>query len=502
MPPWKKNPEKVIEKADIEDNIAGNTSEVSNGGFKATSSLPNTFKGVNGGTAEDAELLAELMAISSKSSGNRFVNGSQDEVSAADNTEGQSTNISVPMDLPPPPTFKAKPATRVTPPVPPIPESEIVQKPGTPPWKKDRAPKPKSISGKDDNSNEGAVEENGGFKANAASTFKGKNGGDANDAELLAELMAISSKSQNNRFEGADDTKGSLSVEAVSTSTTSAPIDAGENVVESNEGTSSPVPPWKKKGAKKSASKSSESKSGIVPPWKKRPEQSSDVVDQEDSLGLSKVPYNDGQENNTVSSTSPGFEGGRDGFKSDLPNTFKGDRGGTAEDADLLAELLAISSKSKVASTSVIADKNSEESAENGRTITPRESPSLISHPSAVPSTIESTSEVSLTKELLAEAIESKKWKMRKEAFIFLSSLIAEAVSGGQNCIVADSLFPSLDDKVTLLVKDSNAGALDAALQFANDYAEHCDGATSEDRAASIATSEYEISFEFLQVLL
>merc|ERR1712032_791395 len=43
------------------------------------SNLPNTFQGDRGGAAEDADLLAELRAISNKSSSNRFAAGEDDE---------------------------------------------------------------------------------------------------------------------------------------------------------------------------------------------------------------------------------------------------------------------------------------------------------------------------------------------------------------------------------------------------------------------------------------
>ena len=49
--------------------------------------------------------------------------------------------------------------------------------------------------------------------------------------------------------------------------------------------------------------------------------------------------------------------------------------------------------------------------------------------------------------------------------------------------------MPGLDDALPAMVSDSNAGALDTALAFAVDYAEHCSGASSSELAAKIVAS-------------
>ena len=51
----------------------------------AKSNLPNTFKGDRGGAAEEADLLAELRAISNQSSSNRFDNTNNEDQGADGN---------------------------------------------------------------------------------------------------------------------------------------------------------------------------------------------------------------------------------------------------------------------------------------------------------------------------------------------------------------------------------------------------------------------------------
>merc|ERR1711862_787830 len=78
----------------------GDTEEIhAAGNFK--SSVPKTFKGDRGGSAEDADLLAELRAISSKSTTNRFdSNGENEENVSNDEMEG-GNNIKKESSLPP-----------------------------------------------------------------------------------------------------------------------------------------------------------------------------------------------------------------------------------------------------------------------------------------------------------------------------------------------------------------------------------------------------------------
>ena len=88
-----------------------------------------------------------------------------------------------------------------------------------------------------------------GFNTDLPNTFKGQNGGTAEDAELLAEMMAISSRS-----------KTALDI-------TSQKENESSHVSSSDKATNDgDVPPWKKKPGKSRTSKSSADQ----PPWKKK----------------------------------------------------------------------------------------------------------------------------------------------------------------------------------------------------------------------------------------
>jgi cytoskeleton-associated protein 5 len=87
--------------------------------------------------------------------------------------------------------------------------------------------------------------------------------------------------------------------------------------------------------------------------------------------------------------------------------------------------------------------------------------------------------------------VTDKSWKLRKEAYSLLRALLADRLKNGEGngSIHGDTLMPGLDDALPSMVSDKNAGALDTALAFAVDYAEHCNGASSSELAAKIVAS-------------
>ena len=97
--------------------------------------------------------------------------------------------------------------------------------------------------------------------------------------------------------------------------------------------------------------------------------------------------------------------------------------------------------------------------------------------------------EIVVTVETLQDALGSKIWKFRKAAYELLGKLIDQQVTGGEpsNDLKSDEVFQSLDDLVPAMMKESNAGALDAALRFALLYADHCTGASETDQAKAIS---------------
>merc|ERR1712238_577993 len=128
-------------------------------GIGIQSDLPKTFKGDRGGLAEDADLLAELRAISSTSSKNRF-NNNKNNIKI--NNHSSSVN-----DHDAHETF-SKAIKK---------EERKENVPFTP-----------------------VTDKGVGLQSVLPKTFKGDRGGLAEDADLLAELRAISSKSTGDRF--------------------------------------------------------------------------------------------------------------------------------------------------------------------------------------------------------------------------------------------------------------------------------------------------------------
>merc|ERR1712021_144363 len=88
-------------KKEITSPEASPDTEVINaaGNFKPI--VPKTFKGDRGGAAEDADLLAELRAISSKSTTNRFDANGENEENVSNNEMEGGNNIKKESSLPP-----------------------------------------------------------------------------------------------------------------------------------------------------------------------------------------------------------------------------------------------------------------------------------------------------------------------------------------------------------------------------------------------------------------
>ncbi|KAL7577573.1 hypothetical protein ACA910_015101 [Epithemia clementina (nom. ined.)] len=288
------------------------------------SDLPNTFKGDRGGTAVDAELLAELRAISAKS-------GASDRFASEDGADEAKTTTTI---------AKAQPAT---PPPPSRTKSTRVSQ-GTPPWKRKSAAtvstKKDTTKAQDDvvvvappapetnKSEKYPVEQKpapvGGIKSNLPNTFKGDRGGPAEDEELLAELRAISNKATNDRFQSNDEREPPTESQTAVIADKSAPRPQAKS-------NSNNVPPWKRNGLTPTSVTSRESVRAASP--------------------ASRGSLRAASPGKSASQPQPPASPLRDkpnhgGIQSDLPNTFHGDRGGTAEDAELLAELRAITSKS------------------------------------------------------------------------------------------------------------------------------------------------------------
>jgi hypothetical protein len=498
------------------------------GGIK--SSFPNTFQGNRGGPAEDEELLAELRAISAQSSrGDRFAND-------------QDVNEFSETVTPPKPIEKSKKA--------PNGRSE-----GGPPWKLDQGKSTTSVDVELIVDHpiphpEPPMGNSGGFKSSQPSTFKGERGGAAEDDELLAELRAISTGSKSSdRFrvdDGPNDTPAGSEVAAPPQRRKAKTSKPGM------------LPPWKK-GTEKVGDKTFDIPETAPPieraaisqittqemisgdrggfksstPFSFTGERGGAAEDEDllaelraissksDASNRFREEGDGAMESALVSASLPKSQGRKPAavpvreaprgsvaetvsnpsqvmgsIKSTLPNTFKGDRGGSAEDEELLAELRAISSggRSRDRFTET-EDSGGDQIADQGNArqfVPPTPPPQAKSNAGSVMTSPaeEEAEAVIVTREELPASISDKNWKIRKESYVVLRKIIM-AAGGGKppsGVVEADSVMGGLDSLIPQLLMDKNANAVDAALHLALEYADYCKGAESADQAAAIVT--------------
>ena len=449
----------------------------------ADKSQPKTFNGDRGGAAEDDDLLAELRAISMKnSSTNRF----------------QEYDDSDPMSPPPAQidSPKVKPWQKKTAPK----KSPAQSKKSTPkkdgdelpPWKQKRGAKetekktdPFENSMVDDSTSEAQnVFDDFADKA-PPKTFNGDRGGAAEDDDLLAELRAISMKNNStNRFQGGEDDDGALP----------------------------PPPPSPKKSPaprKKSAPKRD---GGELPPWKRKA-----AVKKAD-------PFENSMVDNLPSEPKPmPNETFNDFADKAPPKTFNGDRGGAAEDDDLLAELRAISMKNS--STNRFQGGGDDENvASPPRKPKPppmrkklpaprtksspikRASPSKSNRINAQqgPKTITidiptqnvqpvlvGDDEIVVNEETVSEMLDSKNWKLRKASYDVLVNLMVEKTKGKTpaNDMDSDDIHVCINASLPQMAKDTNPSALDSALRLVFLYVDYCMKGCDPDQVKKMVTS-------------
>ena len=150
-------------------------------------------------------------------------------------------------------------------------------------------------------------------------------------------------------------------------------------------------------------------------------------------------------------------------------STFTGTRGGDAHDPELLALLRG---------TSTSDSRFEGDKAENtaGIPVAPQAPP-----PSTVPV------ELTVTKDDLPDAWKDKNWKVRLQAYEMLNAEILSMADSGP--VEASKVMESLDESIPSMLADTNAGALDKAIELATSYAEHCPSAGTQEQSSSIALS-------------
>jgi cytoskeleton-associated protein 5 len=334
-----------------------------------------------------------------------------------------------------------------------------------------------------------AAPTNLGIQSEIQSTFTGERGGSAEDPELLALLRGVSAKSAASRFDDNENMSENDSrvqendavmqkaahVEPEGLSLPAISVAASPKAASASK----PLPPWKRSGAKK------------------------------------QQPAQPDVEVILVESAS------QRGFQSEIPSTFTGDRGGSADDPELLALLRGISANSTghrfddehstelhfSQAPSVLDEarvvtsirkfvppwnKNSsvKKDQELSHKDTMRQAEAVLNEaPVNVESTGSGNGDSLVTKSNLVQSLSDKKWSVRCQAFDFLSKILLETTENSDELVDSDSILAGLDGLVPEFLKDNNAGALDKALEFSLLYAEHCRGAGDADQARKMTIS-------------
>ena len=358
----------------------------------------------------------------------------------------------------------------------------------------------------------------------AKSTFHGERGGAAEDAALLAELRAIS-MSGRDRF--ADDNDGNLPPSEPMTD-----------------------PPKAKKKLSRRKTPLKIEKTEDEKPWKRSHQTegtTAEVIPTVESVAMET----DETETAALETVSPPTFSDMGIKSTNESNTYKGERGGAAEDEALLAELRSISMRStgdrfaddngEVAPTKSEANeriksskkpttrqqskspsraKKGEESLppwkKSSTSIPPKsitskkplvskeqstQSLPLASTPGstkielptqpATQSSVVVDDDIVVQEDNVIEYLGSQNWKLRKASYDVILHLIVEKTRGikAENKVAGGFIHESLDSALPAMLKDSNASALDSALRLTFYYADYCIGGSQPSHVAPIVSS-------------
>lgn len=501
------------------------------GNFKTESS--STFQGERGGAAEDAELLALLRGVSAKSSGaDRFADDG-DDVGGANSMATENV-------------VQAKPTAT---------KAHTKDRGEVPPWKRKQqvassasstvddvvvqvaAPKPAlPVETEPALVEESSMEEappppevvmGGASNFKQESTFSGERGGAAEDAELLALLRGVSAKSSSaDRFADEED----LSPAPAPLAPKSIP-----QLAKKKPAARTVVPPWKKDKAKAAAAGVPvETKDAVVVAALPAPAQAPPAepvreeaiqggrgnfkqestfagerggsAEDEELLALLRGVSNKSsgadrfaEEGETPHAARPEPQkpaeravpefnndaarfGGAGNFKQE--SNFQGERGGAAEDEELLALLRGVSAKSSSADRFAQGEATSPPAASPIKPIASMGAPTPVMSPAGQPE-----DEVEVTRDKLPESVTDSNWKVRRDSYILLAKIIVETSNGREPSgdLSGDLVLHGLDDQVAGYLMDKNAAALEEALLFAVTYVDYCQGGSSAELADTMA---------------
>jgi cytoskeleton-associated protein 5 len=319
-----------------------------------------------------------------------------------------------------------------------------------------------------------------GIKSEFQSTFQGDRGGSAEDAELLALLRGVSAKSSGaDRF--ADSSDDVLQVEQSHERVAPPPVSAkSETPVKKSDN----LPPWKRRGAAKATTTTTDDVVAVAAPKVKDPAPSENTSAEQSSLVVEASGY---------------------GIKSEFQSTFQGERGGSAEDAELLALLRGVSAKSSGADRFGDSRDAAADVKENRNQTLPKQEAIQKLAPSADQSHPNTTLKLRLSENISArdaeqaeeqnldrasvrESLDSKDWKTRVRAFEYLISS-TKGLSASQELVESDILLDGLDTIIPRFYEDMQVAVLDKALEFGLLYANYCKGATNPKQARAISSS-------------
>ena len=320
-------------------------------------------------------------------------------------------------------------------------------------------------------------------------TYQGERGGAAEDEELLALLRGISSASSSSRrFD--DENQSSDAPMTTEPVATTAPVTKHQV-----------IPPWKKKRPVTSNTITKAQRPAAPAPAPSTIPEEEHVVVQVPTIAVSAV--NEVAVVESLTNTEPILSNviRSGGLSSEvISQPYQGERGGVAEDAELLALLRGVASSDRF-------QENDDDIGVNvTMTRTTHHPTTVTSSRSAVPSMSRDPTTTTMSEappplsdedrialEDIPAALSDKNWKVRCQAYDTLSYLLREHVrnnvSGNNVSINSDVILPGLDDRIPTFVEDTNAGALDKALELCLLFAEHCTGAGHADIARRIVSS-------------
>jgi len=382
--------------------------------------------------------------------------------------------------------------------------------------KKESAPEMEVVVASPQNEKSNRDEANGyGIESDMPSCFSGERGGAAEDAELLALLRGVSNKGAN-RFD--DDNKNEASSQNAPEQPPQAPS------------VSSAVKPWKMKeviemsGSEESYVMVSNPRDettgyGIKSDTKSTfsGERGGSAEDAELLAMLRGVSnkasdrFNDAerssglqQADETVTESSsrleqieslrgqPAVPSTRDesagyGLKAETPSTFSGERGGAAEDAELLALLRGVSSKrsDRFEESTQVQDGVSSLVQD----VTTARAP-VMEAPTSLPGLANPGVEETISIDIgdFPDVFKDRNWKIRSAAYDFICTRI-ESLAGEEGQTEDAAVHESLSDVIPNFALEAQVSALDKALKCLTRYAELCIGARDATQAGAIATS-------------